>query len=38
MDGNAGFVVTGYLLTAVALAGYVASLRARARAARRRRT
>jgi hypothetical protein len=38
MDGNAGFVVAGYLLTAVALLGYVASLRARARAARRRRS
>ena len=38
MDGNAGFVITGYLLTAVALAGYVVSLAARARAARRRRS
>jgi hypothetical protein len=38
MDGNAGFVVAGYLLTALALAGYVASLHARAQAARRRRS
>jgi hypothetical protein len=32
--GNWGFVVTGYVLTAVALGGYVASLFARARRAR----
>jgi hypothetical protein len=33
---NWGFVVTGYAATAVALGGYVASLFARARRARRR--
>jgi hypothetical protein len=36
MDTNAGYVVAGYLLTVLALGGYVASLRARARSARRR--
>jgi hypothetical protein len=36
MDSNAGFVVAGYALTALALGGYWLRLRARARAARRR--
>jgi hypothetical protein len=36
MDGNAGYVIAGYVLTAVALGGYVARLHARARSARRR--
>lgn len=36
MDGNAGYVIAGYALTALALGGYVAMLHARARAARRR--
>jgi heme exporter protein CcmD len=36
MDPNAGYVVAGYLVTAVALGGYVGWLFARARAARRR--
>ena len=36
MEGNLGFVVAGYALTLGALVGYVASLHARARRARRR--
>jgi hypothetical protein len=36
MDGNVGYVVAGYALTALALGGYVAMLHARARSARRR--
>jgi hypothetical protein len=36
MDGNAGYVVAGYVLTALALGGYTLRLFARARAARRR--
>jgi hypothetical protein len=36
MDGNVGYVVAGYTLTALALGGFVALLHARARAARRR--
>ncbi|HEX6330704.1 MAG TPA: hypothetical protein VF129_05365 [Actinomycetota bacterium] len=36
MDANAGYVVAGYVLTVVALGGYTARLRARARSARRR--
>jgi hypothetical protein len=36
MDGNVGYVIAGYALTALALSGYVAILHARARAARRR--
>ena len=36
MDENVGYVVTGYVLTAVALGGYVLRLFARAREARRR--
>lgn len=35
MDPNAGYVVAGYLITAVALGGYVLRLFARARGARR---
>ena len=36
MDANAGYVIAGYVLTAVALGGYVLRLFARAREARRR--
>ena len=36
MDANSGYVVAGYLLTTLALAGYTLRLFARARAARRR--
>jgi hypothetical protein len=36
MDPNAGYVIAGYVLTAVALGGYVLRLFARAREARRR--
>ena len=36
MDANAGYVVAGYVLSALALGGYVARLRVRARTARRR--
>jgi hypothetical protein len=36
MEPNTGYVVAGYLVTAVALGGYVARLYARARRARRR--
>jgi hypothetical protein len=35
MDSNVGYVVAGYVLTAVALGGYVLRLFARAREARR---
>jgi hypothetical protein len=35
MDPNVGYVVAGYVLTAVALGGYVLRLFARAREARR---
>lgn len=36
MDENVGYVVAGYVITAVALGGYVLRLFARARDARRR--
>jgi hypothetical protein len=36
MDENVGYVVAGYLITAVALGGYVLRLFARARESRRR--
>jgi len=36
MEPNTGYVVAGYLVTAVALGGYVVRLFARARQARRR--
>lgn len=36
MDPNIGYVVAGYLVTAVALVGYVLRLFVRARGARRR--
>jgi hypothetical protein len=36
MDANAGYVIAGYLLTALALGGYTLRLFARARVARRR--
>jgi hypothetical protein len=36
MEANTGYVVAGYVLTAVALGGYVLRLFARARAATRR--
>ena len=36
MDPNAGYVIAGYILTAVALGGYVLRLFTRAREARRR--
>ena len=36
MDANAGYVIVGYLLTALALGGYTLRLFARARAAKRR--
>jgi hypothetical protein len=34
MDANVGYVVVGYVLTALALGGYTLRLHARARAAR----
>lgn len=36
MEPSTGYVVAGYVLTAVALGGYTLRLRARSRAARRR--
>jgi CcmD family protein len=36
MDGNVGYVIAGYAITAVALGGYLLRLFARAREARRR--
>jgi CcmD family protein len=36
MDGNVGYVVAGYAITAIGLGGYVLRLFARAREARRR--
>lgn len=34
MDANVGYVIAGYVLTALALGGYTLRLHARARAAR----
>jgi hypothetical protein len=36
MEANTGYVVAGYVLTVLALGGYLTRLRVRARAARRR--